>query len=182
MLTGGHSYGILNTRFAPFDNPNVRRAVYLWVDRQQIIDNALNAAPRCARGSAPDYHSGYGTPRDQLLQNNIAFRPDKTEARADGIADPGRRGSGSVSSRDYGVGPLHLRRRPGVQPGTYGPAPGHGLDAKLESLDRTAGLEKLNDGGGWHAAYYGGAARSTSLTAPWPVTLPRGAAALRGRR
>ena len=32
-----------------------------------------------------------------------------------------------------------------------------GWNAKLESLDRTAGLEKLNDGGGWHAAYYGGA-------------------------
>ena len=157
MLTGGHSYGILNTRFAPFDNPNVRRAVYLWVDRQQIIDNALNGGATLCAWVCPDYHSGYGTPRDQLLQNNIAFRPDKTEARAEALrilAEEGVDPSAfeiTVLARYTSGGGLASNQVLTAQLRDMG------WNAKLESLDRTAGLEKLNDGGGWHAAYYGGA-------------------------
>ncbi len=157
MLTGGHSYGILNTRFAPFDNPNVRRAVYLWVDRQQIIDNALNGGATLCAWICPDYHSGFGTPRDQLVQNNLAFRPDKAEARAEALrilAEEGVDPSAfeiTVLARYTSGGGLASNQVLTAQLRDMG------WDAKLESLDRTAGLEKLNDGGGWHAAYYGGA-------------------------
>jgi peptide/nickel transport system substrate-binding protein len=157
MLTGGHSYGILNTRFAPFDNPNVRRAVYLWVDRQQIIDNALNGGATLCAWICPDYHSGFGTPRDQLVQNNLAFRPDKAEARAEALrilAEEGVDPSAfeiTVLARYTSGGGLASNQVLTAQLRDMG------WNAKLESLDRTAGLEKLNDGGGWHAAYYGGA-------------------------
>ncbi len=157
MLTGGHSYGILNTRFAPFDNPNVRKAVYLWVDRQQIIDNALNGGATLCAWICPDYHSGFGTPRDQLVQNNLAFKPDKAEARAEALrilAEEGVDPSAfeiTVLARYTSGGGLASNQVLTAQLRDMG------WNAKLESLDRTAGLEKLNDGGGWHAAYYGGA-------------------------
>ena len=157
MLTGGHSYGILNTRFAPFDNPNVRKAVYLWVDRQQIIDNALNGGATLCAWICPDYHSGFGTPRDQLVQNNLAFRPDKTEARAEAMRILAQEGVDpstfeiTVLARYTSGGGLASNQVLTAQLRDMG------WNAKLESLDRTAGLEKLNDGGGWHAAYYGGA-------------------------
>ena len=157
MLTGGHSYGILNTRFAPFDNPNVRKAVYLWVDRQQIIDNALNGGATVCAWVCPDYHSGYGTPREQLLQNNLAFRADKQEARAEALRILAQEGVDpsaveiTVLARYTSGGGLAANQVLTAQLRDMG------WNAKLESLDRTAGLEKLNDGGGWHAAYYGGA-------------------------
>ena len=157
MLTGGHSYGILNTRFAPFDNPNVRKAVYLWVDRQQIIDNALNGGATLCAWICPDYHSGFGTPRDQLVQNNLAFRPDKAEARAEAMRILAQEGVDpstfeiTVLARYTSGGGLASNQVLTAQLRDMG------WNAKLESLDRTAGLEKLNDGGGWHAAYYGGA-------------------------
>ena len=70
----------LNTRIAPFDNPKVRQAIYLWVDREPFLAKVGNNVGYFA-GWVNREVFNYGTTSAEILQSNLAWRSDKTEAR-----------------------------------------------------------------------------------------------------
>ena len=152
----GHSYVLLNTRKPPFDDPQVRRAVYLWLDRQDILDRALDGAGFLGEWINPVVHSGFGTSLAELQKTNLAFSDRdaaRTEAKkilADAGVDPAQipitvlaRYTQGTSLAANQVVTAQLREL--------------GFDAKLDSRDRTVGVKMLKEGTEWEAAYYGGA-------------------------
>jgi ABC-type transport system substrate-binding protein len=77
----GTSYIHLNARKPPFDDPKVRQAVYLWLDRYEYIEKSASGSAFIGEWIFPGLHTGYGTSEADLLKNNLAWRPDKTEAK-----------------------------------------------------------------------------------------------------
>ena len=57
---------MINTDKAPFDNPNVRRAMFLAMDRQEITD-AFGPRGAYARGAPMSPQSAYSLPLDEIL-------------------------------------------------------------------------------------------------------------------
>ena len=76
----GTNYYVLNAANPPFDNPEVRQAIYLWVDRQEFLDKGGRS-----KGYLADWVNGeifdYGSTSAEIQRDNIAYRSDKTEAR-----------------------------------------------------------------------------------------------------
>ena len=83
---GSPTWTMLNVRHAPFDNPLVRQAVYLALDRQQIKERALQGAPGYLGTwfETNTFAGGYGTAIEVLEKEDLAYKQDKTEARATG--------------------------------------------------------------------------------------------------
>ncbi len=72
-----HMFAINNTK-PPFDNPLVRRAIHLAVDRQSIIDAFTPVwEPAFVTRWLPSA-SPWATPQEEILQMP-GYRPDKTE-------------------------------------------------------------------------------------------------------
>jgi peptide/nickel transport system substrate-binding protein len=76
----GTNFYVLNTEMPPFDNEKVRQAVYLWLDRQEFLDKGGKS-----KGYLADWVNGeifeYGSTSAEIQKSNIAYKPDKTEAR-----------------------------------------------------------------------------------------------------
>jgi peptide/nickel transport system substrate-binding protein len=76
----------INASHPPFDNAKVRKALYLWWDRQEFLDKSgegagelgewMNAGVFKSPSGEP-----YGSTLEDLVKNNPAFKPDKTAAR-----------------------------------------------------------------------------------------------------
>jgi peptide/nickel transport system substrate-binding protein len=80
-----NNYMAFNVEHPPFDNPLVRQALYLWVDRTQIAEKALPGGYFQGEWITPEASiavKDYGTTFADLQKNNIAWDPDKTAARA----------------------------------------------------------------------------------------------------
>jgi peptide/nickel transport system substrate-binding protein len=152
----GHSYVLLNTRKPPFDDPQVRRAVYLWLDRQDVIDRAYDGAGFLGEWISPVVHSGFGTPIAELQKTNLAFS-DRDAARAEAkkvLADAGvdpTQISITVLARYTSGNSLAANQVVTAQLRDLG------FDAKLDSRDRTVGVKMLKEGTEWEAAFYAGA-------------------------
>jgi peptide/nickel transport system substrate-binding protein len=152
----GHSYILLNTRKPPFDDPRVRKAIYLWADRQDIINRALDGAGFLGDWINPLVHSGFGTSLEDLQKNNLAFS-DRAAARveakrilADAGVDPTKIDI-TVLARYTSGDSLEANQVLTAQLRDLG------FNATLDSRDRTVGVQMLRAGTEWEAAYYGGA-------------------------
>ena len=73
---------VLNTRQAPFDNPNIRLAFHLAVDRQAIVDALGGLTSRPAPGVVPYGVSDYSSSRP------VVEVPDEDSTPADPMAEP----------------------------------------------------------------------------------------------
>ena len=152
----GHSYVLLNTRKAPFDDPQVRRAVYLWLDRQDIIDRAYDGTATLGEWINPPIHSGFGTTIEELKKSNLAYS-DRDAARAEAkkiLADAGidpAQVEITVLARYTEGDQLEANQVVTAQLRELG------FDAKLDSRDRTVGTKMLQEGTEWDAAFYAGA-------------------------
>ena len=76
----------LSVRTPPFDNPLVRKAVYLWLDRQEFLDKGSQGRGYITDWINPEAYKdaqgvGYGTSLADLQKNHLAYMPDKTAAR-----------------------------------------------------------------------------------------------------
>lgn len=152
----GHSYVLLNTRKPPFNDPQVRRAVYLWLDRQDVIDRAYDGAGFLGEWINPAVHSGFGTSLDELQTANTAFS-DRDAARAEA----------KEILTAAGVDPAQIaitvlaRYTAGIQLAANQVVTAQlrelGFDATLDSRDRTVGVQMLREGTEWEAAFYAGA-------------------------
>jgi len=69
-----------NPHKEPFNNPKVIQALYLFMDRQEWVDKVAEGAGYLAEMINP-VGFDYGTPYADLVKNNLAYKPDKTEAR-----------------------------------------------------------------------------------------------------
>ena len=88
VKVGGVSFPHIqfNASHPPFDNPKVRKALYLWWDRKEFLDKAGLGAGDLGEWINPTAFKAegggrYGTPYEELVKNNLAHRPDKTAAR-----------------------------------------------------------------------------------------------------
>ena len=153
----GLRYILWNTRIPPFDDARVRRAMYLWMDRQEFLDKSGNGRGYLGDWVHKETFVDYGTPIEELQRSNLAHNPDKTEARKQALellADAGYTDLGSVKidvmsrytsgSSLRGNQVLHSQLR------------GIGFDAELRTLERLAGVNALRSGE-YQAAFYGGA-------------------------
>ena len=158
---GSPTWTMLNVRHAPFDNPVVRQAVYLALDRQQIKDRALQGAPGYLGTwfETNTFAGGYGTAIEVLEQEDLAYKPDKTEAvqRAKELlqgagVDPSEhdlvvmsRGNSPTSSTFLGGQVLTSQLQE------------LGFNVEFLPLESLAGVELLNSGEEWNATVYGSA-------------------------
>ncbi len=152
----GHSYVLLNTRKPPFDDPAVRRAIYLWVDRQDIIDRAYDGSGFLGDWINPNVHSGFGTSLDELQANNPAFgdrdaaRAQAREVLAAAGVDPSQIDI-TVLARYTSGNSLEANQVLSAQLRELG------FNVELDSRDRTVGVQMLREGTEWEAAFYAGA-------------------------
>ena len=153
---GGHSYILWNVRKPPFDDPKVRQAMYLWIDRAPFLEKAADGRGFLREWLNPDWNGGFGTSYEDLVKNNLAYRPDKTEARKRALellAEVGWSDRSSVkidvvaryTSGNSLEGNIILTSQLKAM----------GWDAELTSMDRLAGVQALR-AGEYQAAYYGG--------------------------
>ena len=146
-IVGGFPHVQFNATRPPFNNPNVRKALYLWWDRQEFLDKAGEGAGWLGEWLNPAYFKastggGYGTPAEALFKNNLAYRPDKTEARKraqeilaeEGLTDLSKVKVDVViattSGRDFKSGQVlaaQLRKL--------------GFDVNLQAMERVAGFK-----------------------------------------
>ena len=153
----GLRYILWNTRMPPFDDPKVRQAMYLWMDRQAFLDKSGNGRGYLGDWVHKETFVDYGTPLAELQRDNLAHNPDKTEARKQALellAEAGWTDLGSVKidvmsrytsgSSLIGNQILHSQLRE------------MGWDAELRTLERLAGVDALRKGD-YQAAFYGGA-------------------------
>jgi peptide/nickel transport system substrate-binding protein len=151
-VTGGFPHIQINTLRPPFDNPNVRKALYLWWDRQEFLDKVHNGAGRLIEWINPIYFKapgggGYGTSPEALVRDNLAWRLDKTEARLrakeilaeEGLTDLSKitvdvviAGTSGTDFRAGQVLAAQLREL--------------GFDAKLQAMERVAGFQAHQKG------------------------------------
>ena len=89
----GVYYYIVNTKVAPFDNPKVRRALTMSIDRRAIIDSFLKAGQKPALTFVPSGCDGYAPESRAAIEENVA--------RARALAE---------SDGDTRVADLHLWR------------------------------------------------------------------------
>ena len=81
------NFAIYNTRKPPFDNPKVREALYLWMDRAQFLEKAGEGQGWTGEfihpGVYPDVKRlGVGNTLETLQKaQHLAFQVDKTAAR-----------------------------------------------------------------------------------------------------
>lgn len=143
---------LINVEHPPFDNPKVRQALYLWWDRQEFLDKASDGSGELGEWLNPGLFKspkgeGYGTPYSELVKKNLAFKPDKTEARqrarellvAAGLTDLSKikvkvvvQTSAGIEFKGNQVLTAQLRQL--------------GFDPQFQVLDPVAGLKAQTDG------------------------------------
>ena len=160
-----HAYILWNVRKPPFDDPKVRQAMYLWMDRQPFLDKARDGRGFVADWINPGWNGGFGTSYDDLVANNLAYNPDKTEARKKALellAEAGWSDRGSVKidvmSRYTSGNSLEGNQI------LHSQLKEMGWDAELRTLERLAGVQALR-AGDYQAAYYSGNAGLPSADA-----------------
>jgi len=77
----GTYYYEFNTKMAPFDNPKVRKAFALAVDRQAIIDNVMHGQGKPAYGWIPYGFTNPATGKDFAEESGQLFKEDVAEAK-----------------------------------------------------------------------------------------------------
>ena len=77
----GTYYYEFNTKMAPFDNPKVRKAFALAVDRQAIIDNVMHGQGKPAYGWVPYGFTNPATGKDFAEESGQLFKEDVAEAK-----------------------------------------------------------------------------------------------------
>ena len=90
VTTFGAYQVIMNTRVKPFDDPRVRRAVHLALDRQGLIQ-AFSTQEQIDLSRWVPHGGMFATPRDKIA-TLAGYRPDKTQDIADArklLADAG---------------------------------------------------------------------------------------------
>ena len=163
VLAGSHPHIQYNATHPPFDDPRVRKALYLWMDRQEFLDKANNGAGELGDWIFPGFFkkpdgTGYGTLYEDLLKKNIAYQPDKTAARAQAkqlLAEAGYTDLSTFKIRVVPAAPTGAR--------IYGAEllvaelRAMGFDAELEPLDRLAAVQAFRSGD-YGATFYSGIA------------------------
>ena len=156
VASAGHSYILYNVRKPPFDDPKVRQAMYFWLDRQEFLDKAADGKGYIKEWLNPSWNGGYGTSYEDLVKNNLAYNPDKTEARKKAmelLAEAGYTDLGAVKidvlSRYTSGGALEANQILTAQLKQMG------WDAELRAMERLAGVQALQSGD-YQIAYYGG--------------------------
>lgn len=145
-VTGGFPHVQINTARPPFDNPNVRKALYLWWDRQEFLDKVHEGAGRLVEWINPVYFKsptgeGYGTPPEALVKNNLAWRPDKTEARQQAkaiLAQEGLTDLSKITVKIVVAGTVGTDFRAGQVMAAQ--LRDLGFDVDLQALERVAGF------------------------------------------
>ena len=163
VSAGSHGEAQYNATHPPFDDPRVRKALYLWMDRQEFLDKAANGAGELGEWIFPGFFkkpdgSGYGTLYEDLLKKNIAYQPDKTAARAQAkqlLAEAGYTDLSQFKVRVIPASPTGSRLR-GAEI-MVGEMRAMGFDAVLEPLDRLAAIQAFRNGD-FGATFYSGVA------------------------
>ena len=163
VSAGSHGEAQYNATHPPFDDPRVRKALYLWMDRQEFLDKAANGAGELGEWIFPGFFkkpdgSGYGTLYEDLLKKNIAYKPDKTAARAQAkqlLAEAGYTDLSQFKVRVIPASPTGSRLR-GAEI-MVGEMRAMGFDAVLEPLDRLAAIQAFRNGD-FGATFYSGVA------------------------
>ena len=151
-ITGGFPHVQINASRPPFDNPQVRRALYLWWDRQEFLDKVHEGAGRLVEWINPVYFKsptgeGYGTAPEALVKNNIAWRPDKTEARKmakEILAKEGLTDLSQITVRVVVAGTSGQGLRAGQV--LAGQLRELGFNDDLQAMERVAGFKAHQDG------------------------------------
>jgi peptide/nickel transport system substrate-binding protein len=156
FAAAGHSYLLYNVRKPPFDDPIVRKAMYLWIDRQEFLDKSSKGKGFLRDWLNPNWNGGYGTYYEDLVKNNLAYNPDKTDARKEAmelLAEAGYPDLSSVKidvvSRYTSGGSLQANQI------LTGQLKDMGWDAELRTMEKLAGVQALR-AGDYQVAYYGG--------------------------
>jgi len=164
---GGHSYILWNVRKPPFDDPKVRKAMYLWMDRAPFLEKSRDGRGFIMDWMNPNWNGGYGMTYDELVKNNIAYNPDKTEARKKALEILDGAGWSKSDRASTKIDVMSRYTKGGSLRGNQVLAAqlqDMGWDAVLRSQERTAGLKALR-AGDFMAAFYGGSAGLPSADA-----------------
>ena len=156
--SGGHAYILWNVRKPPFDDPKVRQAMYLWMDRAPFLEKAADGRGFTRDWINPNWNGGFGTSYEDLVKNNLAYNPDKTEARKKALELLAEAGWTDLSSVKIDVMSRYTSGNSleGNQI-LHSQLRDMGWDAELRTLERLAGIQALR-AGDYQAAYYGGSA------------------------
>jgi len=165
--SGGHAYILWNVRRPPFDDPKVRKAMYLWMDRAPFLEKTNNGRGFTMDWMNPNWNGGFGMTYDELVKSNIAYNPDKTEARKKALELLELAGWGKAERAATKVDVMSRYTKGASLRGNQvleSQLQDMGWDAVLRSQERTAGSVALR-AGDFMAAYYGGSAGLPSADA-----------------
>ena len=167
---GSPAWVMLNVTKPPFDDVRVRQAIYLLIDRDELASKMLQGAPGfIGTWFEPNtFSGGYGTPLDELRQNDPSYMTDKTQAIAQAtqlFAEAGvdprgikltviSRGNSPTASTFLG-GQVLSQQLSEV-----------GFDVEFSAQESLAAVEALKSGEGWNATVY-----TSALPYPAPESM-----------
>ena len=163
VSAGSHGEAQYNATHPPFDDPRVRKALYLWMDRQEFLDKAANGAGELGDWIFPGFFkkpdgTGYGTLYEDLVKKNIAYQPDKTAARAQAkqlLTEAGYTDLSQFKVEVIPASPTGSRLR-GAEV-LVAELRSMGFDAQLEPRDGLAAIQAFRSGE-FGATFYSGVA------------------------
>ena len=167
---GSPAWVMLNVTKPPFDDVRVRQAIYLLIDRDELASKMLQGAPGfIGTWFEPNtFSGGYGTPLEELRQNDPSYMTDKTQAigqatqlfAAAGLDPRGvkltviSRGNSPTASTFLG-GQVLSQQLSEV-----------GFDVEFSAQESLAAVEALKSGEGWNATVY-----TSALPYPAPESM-----------
>jgi len=128
-----HNYSLLlNTKRKPFDDPGVRRAFNLLMDRQRMMDLVTAGYGKIGLPVVPAIKEGWGISQEELLK-----MPGWRKEKAEDIAEAKRLLAGAGLADGFTFDHLYIKTWSGAQlsealPGLLKP---YGLDLKLRGVD-----------------------------------------------
>ena len=168
---GSPAWAMLNTRVEPFNDEKVRQAVYLYLNRDEIKERALQGAPGYLGSwfETNTFAGGYGTSLDELRKKDIAYALDKTAARQKAKEILSAAGYNDLSKYKIDV----ISRGTSATAATFlgsqviaSQLQEMGFDVEFKALESLAAVEALKKGTGWHATMY-----TSSLPYPAPEAM-----------
>ena len=152
-----------NTEMVPFNDPKVRRALYLWADRREFIQKAVFGDGVVGGWVNPNWYpradgGGFGTPGDVLIKDRLAYQVDKTAARAEARRLLDEAGWTKERLKTIKVRVVPPRPKGDRLLGSQvivGMLQQIGFDATLDALERQAAIAALRKGD-FGATFYAG--------------------------